>query len=139
VATDETAGGAVGRTPGAGGEGGIQGGVHIGTAQGAISIGNHNTVINQPGARSALDPEQEQLLAAVGKLREDLKLVIQSPETEELATQLDATAGEIRDGGRASAGRLTGLRTALQDAATAIGMLASGAAVGQALAALLGG
>ncbi|MEV5434598.1 hypothetical protein AB0K80_00975 [Streptomyces sp. NPDC052682] len=131
---------ATGEQPPAGdGPGGIHGGVHIGTAQGAISIGNHNTVISQPGAQPPRDPAQEHLLKAVQELRQDLGRLVTTPQTEELAAQLDATADDIQSTGRADEGRLTRLRTALQDAATAVGLLASGAAVGQAVAALLGG
>ncbi|MFC8739205.1 hypothetical protein ACFT5D_05005 [Streptomyces sp. NPDC057144] len=124
-----------GRTPCAG----THGGIHIGEA-GAVAIGDHNQVTNHQGApETRRAPDQEELLQAVRRLRDDLTRLVTTDETEELVRQLSETEDEIQTTGRASEGRLTGLRTAMQDAATALGLLASGAAVGQAVSALLGG
>ncbi|MER5225511.1 hypothetical protein [Streptomyces flaveus] len=119
--------------------GGIQGGVHIGSAKGAFAFGPNSVANNYEAPRRPLAPEQEELLQVVRQLREELGAFARSPETDELTRQLGETADEIQNTGQASPGRLTRLRTALQDAATAVGLAASGATVAQAVAALLGG
>ncbi|WP_246100997.1 hypothetical protein [Streptomyces cyaneus] len=126
------------QTPGGDGRGGVQN-IHIGTAKGAFAFGAHGVANNYEAARPALAAEQEELLQVVRQLREELRSFARSPETDELTRQLDDTQGEIQNTGEASPGRLTRLRQALQDAATAVGLAASGAAVTQAVAALLGG
>ncbi|KUL29810.1 hypothetical protein ADL12_27660 [Streptomyces regalis] len=113
--------------------------MHIGTAKGAFAFGAHSVANNYEAPRQALAAEQEELLQVVGQLREELRAFARSPETDELTRQLDETRGEIQNTGEASPGRLTRLRQALQDAAAAVGLAASGAAVTQAVVALLGG
>ncbi len=65
--------------------------------------------------------------------------MVESPQTLALRTELADTETEIADTGAAGPGRLARLRTALADAGAVVGLLASGAAVGQAVAALVGG
>ena len=113
--------------------------INIGTAKGAFAFGQGSVANNYEGPQQPLSNEQRELLEAVGKLREELRAFVGTPETEELTRQLTGTRDEIQNTGQASPGRLAGLRTALQDAATAVGMAASGAAVVQAVSALLGG
>ncbi|MFG2891928.1 hypothetical protein [Streptomyces sp. NPDC048248] len=117
-----------------------RGGNHIGSVRGAFAIGNNNTVTNYEGAGNpAADPAQAELLRAVRALRGELAVVVESPQTLALRTELADTETEIADTGAAGPGRLARLRTALADAGTVVGLLASGAAVGQAVAALAGG
>ncbi|MFB7634448.1 hypothetical protein ACFC0M_26345 [Streptomyces sp. NPDC056149] len=118
-------------------------GIRIEHVQGAISIGDHNTVThigdNVQGAAPAVDPAQEELLRAVRTLREDLDRAVATPEVQALSTELADTEGEITGTGAAAPGRLTRLRTALTDASAVVGLLSSGAAAVQAVGALLGG
>ncbi|WP_407550309.1 hypothetical protein QOM21_14485 [Streptomyces sp. Pv4-95] len=117
-----------------------RGGNHIGSVRGAFAIGNNNTVTNHEGAgTSAADPAQAELLRAVRALRGELAVVVESPQTLALRTELADTETEIADTGAAGPGRLARLRAALADAGAVVGLLASGAAVGQAVAALAGG
>lgn len=113
--------------------------IHIGSAKGAFAFGAHSVANNYEAPHRALAAEQEELLQLVRQLREQLRSFAASPETTELTRQLDETQDEIQNTGEASPTRLTRLRQALQDAATAVGLAASGAAVAQAVAALLGG
>ncbi|MCB5911766.1 hypothetical protein [Streptomyces pinistramenti] len=115
------------------------GGIHIGSVQGAMAIGNHNTVTQYGGGAAPADAAQEELLRAVRALREDLARVVESPQTAALGTELADTETEIAGTGAAGPGRLARLRTALTDANAVVGLLSSGAAVGQAVAALVGG
>ncbi|MFI1199084.1 hypothetical protein ACH4VR_06410 [Streptomyces sp. NPDC020883] len=118
-------------------------GIHIGSVQGAFAIGDHNTVThhgtNSQGAGPAIDPAHEELLRAVRTLREDLGRAVESPEVRALTAELTGTEEEITGTGAAAPGRLARLRAALTDAGAVVGLLASGAAVVQAVAALLGG
>ncbi|MCW7988783.1 hypothetical protein RB199_20800 [Streptomyces libani] len=115
-------------------------GIHIGSVQGAFAIGNHNTVTHNEGqAAPAGDPAQEELLRAVRALRDDLSRAVESPQITALSGELAETEAEIADSGAAGPGRLARLRTALADAGAVVGLLASGAAVSQAVAALAGG
>ncbi|MEU7635079.1 MULTISPECIES: hypothetical protein [unclassified Streptomyces] len=117
-------------------------GIHIGSVQGAFAIGDHNTVTNNAavqGAVPAVDPAHEELLQAVRTLREDLRRAVESPEVRALTTELSDTEEEITGTGAAAPGRLARLRGALSDAGSVVGLLASGAAVVQAVTALLGG
>ncbi|MGW5460774.1 hypothetical protein [Streptomyces sp. NPDC003996] len=113
--------------------------INIGTAKGAFAFGQGSVANNYEALQQPLSAEQRQLLEAVGKLREELRAFVSTPQTDELTRQLTDTRDEIQNTGQASPGRLTRLRSALQDAATAVGMAASGAAVAQAVTALLGG
>lgn len=126
------------QAPGGGLPAGAQN-IHIGTAKGAFAFGAHSVANNYEAPRPALAAEQEELLQVVRQLREELRAFARSPETDELTRQLGETEDEIQNTGEATPGRLTRLRQALQDAATAVGLAASGAAVTQAVAALLGG
>ncbi|BDM72721.1 hypothetical protein HEK616_62080 [Streptomyces nigrescens] len=115
-------------------------GIHIGSVRGAFAIGDHNTVTqNEGGSAPAADPAQEELLRAVRELRGDLARAVHSPEVTALDEELAGTEDEIADSGAAGPGRLARLRTALTDAGAVVGLLASGAAVTQAVAALVGG
>lgn len=113
--------------------------IHIGSAKGAFAFGRNSVANNYEAPPRQLAVEQEQLLQLVGQLREELRSFAASPETSALTRQLGETRDEIQNTGEASPSRLTRLRQALQDAATAVGLAASGAAVTQAVAALLGG
>ncbi|MFJ9406273.1 hypothetical protein [Streptomyces sp. NPDC101393] len=116
------------------------GGTYLRNVRGAIAIGNQNTVTNyEAAAVPAPEPAQAELLRAVRALRGDLAVVLENPETLALRTELADTETEIADTGAAGPGRLARLRTALTDAGAVVGLLASGAAVGQAVAALVGG
>lgn len=128
-----------GGPPGSGTRGGPEGGIHIGSVRGAFALGDHNTVTQNVGAQPARDPAQEELLAAVRLLRADLDRVISSPQTELLVAELEGTRTDIEHTGGADPGRLERLRAALADAGAVTGLLASGAAVAQAVTALLGG
>ncbi|MEW1753778.1 hypothetical protein ACIQU1_11785 [Streptomyces angustmyceticus] len=115
-------------------------GIHIGSVRGAFAIGDHNTVTHHEGpAAPAADPAQEELLRAVRALRDDLSRAVESPQITALSGELAETEAEIADSGAAGAGRLARLRTALADAGAVVGLLASGTAVSQAVAALVGG
>ncbi|WP_327704493.1 hypothetical protein OG530_24840 [Streptomyces decoyicus] len=115
-------------------------GIHIGSVRGAFAIGDHNTVTHHEGAAApAGDPAQEELLRAVRALRDDLSRAVESPQITALSGELAETEAEIADNGAAGPGRLARLRAALADAGAVVGLLASGAAVSQAVATLVGG
>ncbi|MGP3928125.1 hypothetical protein [Streptomyces sp. 8N616] len=136
---DEGSGGGGGRGRGRGPGGG---GTRIGDVTGsAVVIGSNNQVSNtagNTGGPAAEDEVHERLLLAVQQLRDDLGRLVETPEITALRDELDDTEGEIRRTGQADPVRFARLRQLLQDAATGIGALASGVAVGQALAALGG-
>ncbi|MFF3751118.1 hypothetical protein ACFYYH_11745 [Streptomyces sp. NPDC002018] len=116
--------------------------VHIGSVSGsAIGIGDHNTITHHDtgGAGRPGDPAQAELLAAVRALRADLARFVASDSTVVLDAELVAAEEEITTAGAAGPGRLAGLRDALALAGGITGTLASGVAVGEAVAALLGG
>ncbi|MFF0433217.1 hypothetical protein ACFYU9_13445 [Streptomyces sp. NPDC004327] len=116
------------------------GGIHVTNTGGNVTIGDHNTVsYTVRGAEPARDERQEELLRAIRELRADLTRVVASEQTAALDAELSDAEDEIEGIGAASPGRLTGLRRALADAGALTGLLASGAAVAQAVAALLGG
>ncbi len=117
-----------------------KGGIHIGSVQGAFAIGDHNTVTHNEGVGGpATDPAQQELLRAVRALRDDLSRAVETPQVTALSGELADTETEIADLGAAGPGRLGRLRAALTDASAVVGLLASGAAVSQAVAALVGG
>ncbi|MCX5392695.1 hypothetical protein [Streptomyces sp. NBC_00094] len=117
-----------------------RGGIHVTNTSGNVTIGDHNTVTTTvSGAQPARDPQQEELLQAVRRLRADLGGVVASEQTTVLDGELADAEDEIEGTGRAGTGRLTRLRQALVDAGAVTGILASGVAVGQAVGALLGG
>jgi hypothetical protein len=103
----------------------------------AVVIGDNNRVINTVGP-APKDEKHEQLLRALQELRADLGRLLETPDVRALRDELSETEGEIRRTGQADRSRLARLRQLLQDANAGIGALASGAAVGQALAALGG-
>ncbi|MFI9120323.1 hypothetical protein ACIGW0_13130 [Streptomyces bikiniensis] len=115
-------------------------GIQVSNTGGNVTIGDHNTVTNTvTGSGPARDPLQEELLRAIRRLRSDLAGVVPSEQTAALDAELSDVEDEIEGTGRADTGRLTRLRRALTDAGAVTGILASGVAVGQAVAALLGG
>ncbi|BDH15513.1 MULTISPECIES: hypothetical protein [Streptomyces] len=114
-------------------------GIHIGSVRGAFAIGDHNTVTHYEGGAAPADPAQEELLRAVRALRDDLSRAVESPQITALSGELAETEAEIADSGAAGPGRLARLRTALTDAGAVVGLLASGTAVSQAVATLVGG
>ncbi|MEU3691665.1 hypothetical protein [Streptomyces narbonensis] len=117
-----------------------RGGVHVTNTSGNVTIGDNNTVTSTVnGTQPARDPQQEELLQAIRKLRADLGGVVASEQTAALDGELSDAEDEIEGTGRAGAPRLTRLRQALLDAGAVTGILASGVAVGQAVGALLGG
>ncbi|MFG2135523.1 hypothetical protein [Streptomyces sp. NPDC048650] len=115
-------------------------GIRIDNIRGAVAIGNNNTVTHNEGVVVPPgDAAQKELLRAVRELRADLDRAVQSPQVVALSTALTDTESEITGTGAAGAGRLARLRAALGDAGAVVGLLASGTAVGQAVAALVGG
>ncbi|MFE7547609.1 hypothetical protein [Streptomyces gardneri] len=117
-----------------------RGGIHVTNAGGNVTIGDNNTVTSTVnGAQPNRDPQQEELLQAIRKLRADLGGVVASEQTAALDVELSDAEDEIEGFGRAGTPRLTRLRQALLDAGAVTGILASGVAVGQAVGALLGG
>ncbi|MFE5657379.1 hypothetical protein ACFQ9H_14495 [Streptomyces sp. NPDC056517] len=121
------------------GTGNTAGGIHVTNTGGNVTIGDHNTVTTGHGVPAARDPQQEELLQAIRRLRADLGGVVPTERTAALDGELSEAEEEIESTGRADAGRLTRVRRALTDAGTVTGILASGVAVGQAAGALLGG
>ncbi|MFF0472333.1 hypothetical protein [Streptomyces sp. NPDC004284] len=115
-------------------------GIHVTNTSGNVTIGDNNTVTNTVnGAQPARDPQHEELLQAILRLRSDLAGFVPSEQTAALDAELSDAEDEIEGTGRAGGGRLASLRRALADAGAVTGMLASGVAVGQAVGALLGG
>ncbi|MBK0374880.1 hypothetical protein I3215_18565 [Streptomyces sp. RB110-1] len=113
--------------------------VHIGSVTGsAFAVGDHNTVTQHQNAGPA-DETQAELLRAVRELRADLARFTPSDTTEVLDAELVSVADEIETAGAAEPGRLGRLQRALDAAGALAGSLASGVAVAEALAALLGG
>ncbi|MFH9722720.1 hypothetical protein ACH4M4_07105 [Streptomyces sp. NPDC017254] len=122
------------------GDGRARGGIHVTNTGGNVTIGDHNTVTSTVnGTGPARDPQQEELLLAIRRLRADLGGVVPTEQTAALDTELSDAEDEIEGTGRAAAGRLARLRRALTDAGAVTGILASGVAVGQAVGTLLGG
>ena len=114
------------------------GGIHISNVRGtAFAIGDGNSVVNQPGGSGAQrDAGQEELLRAMLELRADLGRLVASEGTAALDAELAGAQAEIEESGRAGEGRLARIRQALTDAGALTGLLASAAAVAQAVGAL---
>ncbi|MFH8867346.1 hypothetical protein [Streptomyces griseus] len=113
--------------------------VHIGSVTGSVfAVGDHNTVTRHQHP-APVDEAQAELLRAVRELRADLARFTASDTTEILDAELVSVVDEIETAGAAEPGRLARLQQALTAAGTLTGTLASGVAVGEALAALLGG
>jgi hypothetical protein len=110
-----------------------RGDITISNVNGSFAIGDSNTIV------SRTDVQQQELLRAVRELRADLDRLVQSDGTAALDAELAGAQAEIEATGRAGEGRLARLRQALADAGALTGLLASAAAVGQAVGALTGG
>lgn len=107
-------------------------GIHITGAYGAFAIGDHNNVVNQSGDVPG-DPATRELLTAVLNLRADLARVTSGPHTEALAGELAQVQAEIERTGQAGPTRRERLRQALGDTGALTAVLASAAAVAQAV------
>ncbi|MFJ2739132.1 hypothetical protein ACIO3O_05645 [Streptomyces sp. NPDC087440] len=108
----------------------------------AFAIGDHNKVSSTHHGSTDVAPRDEQqaeLLLAVRNLREDLARCTRTGPVEVLDAELVATEDDITATGEAAPSRLARLRAALTTAEGVTAMLASGAAVGQAVGGLLGG
>ncbi|MFI0979922.1 hypothetical protein ACH4SP_23325 [Streptomyces sp. NPDC021093] len=116
--------------------------VNIGSvSDSAFAIGDHNDVRNEHHGRTTVAPRDEQqaeLLRAVRNLRGDLARCTRTEPVDVLDAELAATEEDITGTGEAAPSRLARLRTALTTAEGVTAMLASGAAVGQAVG-VLGG
>ncbi len=115
--------------------------VRIDAAQNsAFNFGDHGsaqtTNITPADGRDAV---QQELLAAVRSLREDLGRLVATEATEVLDAELVATEQEIVQDGAVQRGRLERLSTSMAAVGEAVTALGSGVAVGQAVATLLGG
>ncbi|MCF3964256.1 hypothetical protein L1885_21850 [Streptomyces fuscigenes] len=105
----------------------------------ALNIGDHGTATHVTHHHAgAADPAQEELLAAVRALRTDLGRLVPTAGTDALDAELARTEGEVTTAGAASPGRLARLREALGLAGAVTGSLASGVAVAESIAGLLG-
>lgn len=114
-------------------------GVHIGSIDNsAVGVGDHNQVSYVAAPTPGTDAAQAELLAAIRELRADLGRFVETPQRQELDAELAAAEGEIDTTGAAGSGRLARLRQALDLATPLTASLASGAAVAQSVAALLG-
>ncbi|GAA3770914.1 hypothetical protein ACFS5L_12550 [Streptomyces phyllanthi] len=121
------------------GRGSGRGDITISNVNGSFAIGDRNSIVNQTGVgMQRPDPEQQELLRAVLELRADLQRLLANDQTAALDTELAGTQAEIEASGRAGESRLARLRQALADAGALTGLLASAAAVGQAVGALTG-
>ncbi|SCK28025.1 hypothetical protein [Streptomyces sp. WMMB 322] len=123
--------------PTAGGGGGA---VHIGNMSGgAVATGAHGRATSYGrAAPPQTDEATLALLEAVRALRADMRVLAATDETTAVDGELGEIEGEITRTGRAGPGRLTRLRERLETGASAVGMLASAAAVVQAAAQVLG-
>jgi hypothetical protein len=107
-------------------------GIHITGVYGAFAIGDHNNVVNQSGDAPGAAATRE-LLTGVLNLRADLARVTSGPHTEALAAELAQVQAEIERTGQAGPNRRERLRRALEDAGALTAVLASAAAVAQAV------
>lgn len=115
--------------------------VRIDSAQNsAFNFGDHGSAqTTNITPTDGQDPAQQELLAAVRSLREDLGRLVATEATEVLDAELVATEQEITQDGAAERGRLERLSTSMAAVGEAVTALGSGVAVGQAVATLLGG
>ncbi|WP_406496758.1 hypothetical protein OG936_21675 [Streptomyces sp. NBC_00846] len=119
---------------------GQQPAVHLGSVtNSAFAIGNDNTVAQHHHHAAEPGDTHAELLRAVQDLRADLGRFVASDTTEILDAELVSVTDEIETTGTAAPGRLARLQEALTAAGALTSTLASGVAVGQAVAALLGG
>ncbi|WP_156723093.1 hypothetical protein [Streptomyces apocyni] len=114
-----------------------RGGIHIKHVQGAFAIGDHNSVVNQPGAAQP-DPAAAELLKAVRELRADLARLNTTDETAALDGELADAEDEIGRTGRAEPGLLGRIGQALTRATAVTGLLASATALSDSVRALIG-
>ncbi|QPP06913.1 hypothetical protein G4Z16_11540 [Streptomyces bathyalis] len=121
--------------------GGGGGAVHIGNMSGgAIATGAHGraTSYGSPVPPAGTDEATLALLEAVRALRADMRVLAATAETAAVDGELVEIEGEITRTGSAGPGRVARLRDRLEAGASAVGMLASAAAVVQAAAQVLG-
>lgn len=112
----------------------------VGGLIGAISNTNSSYASHSVSGRAEpADPNVAELLATIRELRADLQRLVASSETAALDEVLASVEEEVTVNGQASPGQLARLRQGLHEAGAVAGLLASAAAVNQALAALLGG
>ncbi|MEU6906427.1 hypothetical protein ABZ935_13915 [Streptomyces coeruleorubidus] len=117
-----------------------RGDITISNVNGSFAIGDSNTIVSRTDVSAPqTDAQQQELLRALRELRADLDRLVQSDRTAALDAELAGAQAEIEGTGRAGEGRLARLRQALADAGALTGLLASAAAVGQAVGALTGG
>jgi hypothetical protein len=106
----------------------------------AISVGAHSHAeTHNEEVVAPRDAAQEKLLAEVRNLRADLARFHRTGPVEVLDAELVDTEAEITATGAAGPPRLARLRAALTTAEGFTAMLASAAAVGQAVGLLAGG
>ncbi|NBE54066.1 hypothetical protein [Streptomyces boluensis] len=115
-----------------------QGIVHIHNEHGAVAFGDNNRVTNVEGASPWNQDAHEELLEAVRELRTDLARLVENDVTTALDAELERAQGEIEQTGQAGPRRLARLRQALADAGAVTGLVASAAAVSQAVGVLTG-
>ncbi|MCT2592491.1 hypothetical protein LHJ74_21705 [Streptomyces sp. N2-109] len=120
-------------------EGGAGGGtVHITSMSGgAIATGPYGHAAHYAAPQGATDEATRALLEAVDTLREHIRLLQPTEETAEVDGELEEVQGDIARTGRADSSRLERLRARLEAGATAVGGLASAAAVTQAVGELM--
>lgn len=107
--------------------------VRIGeVSHGAFSFGDHSGVVS-PVSGAFLDEEARVLVMALRELRADLARVRATGEVVALATELELVQAEIAGTGSVTPRRLARLREAVAGAHTAVGILASGAAIVHAM------
>ncbi|MFI9305221.1 hypothetical protein [Streptomyces triculaminicus] len=111
------------------------GGIAIGEMTGgAAAAGREARAVDASRRLLTVSPE---LLAAVRDLRLDLPRFARTEPLAELEEELKGLEEDARQDGRTRGGRLTRLRELLTGGATAVGALASAAAVVQAISQLL--
>ncbi len=95
----------------------------------AVAVGSNARAENHQGTAPQRDEATEELLKAVRELRDDLKRVRETEQTEALRRALEETEGEITRTGRAASSRRERLRQLLTDSGALVGLLASAGAV----------
>ncbi|MFI9204768.1 hypothetical protein [Streptomyces sp. NPDC053048] len=111
------------------------GGIVIGEMSGgAAATGRDARAVDASRRLLTVPPE---LLTAVGELRQDLPRFARTERLAELDDELTGLEEDARREGRTRGARLSRVRELLTDGATAIGALASAAAVAQAISQLL--
>lgn len=123
--------------------GGGGGSVNIGTMSGgAVATGRHGSATSTSYTYNSPPQQTDEatlaLLEAVRALRADVGALAASDDTRGVSGELDEIEGEITRTGRADPTRVSRLRQLLESGASAVGLLASAAAVVQAAAQVLG-